>query len=69
MKAKDVTIGGEYMTKVGDGLVRVRVQGVASPSYGSNLQRWNVRRVDTGATLPKPRTAAALRPCPRSVES
>jgi hypothetical protein len=58
-----VVVGGEYMTKVGDGLVKVRVVQRREP-IGSRDKRTTflVRRVDNGTLLPKARTAAALRP-------
>jgi hypothetical protein len=63
MKQKDVVINNEYMTKVGDELVKARVvQERQSLSFQGNVRRFTVRRVDNGALLPKARTAAALRP-------
>lgn len=67
MRTDDVKIGGEYLTRVSGDLVRVRV--VRETLVGRPPRRrraFVVRRVetdlDTGNTLPKPRTAAALRP-------
>lgn len=67
MKKKDVKIDGEYLTKVGSNLVRVRVTGEASGAYGTGGShngpaRFYCERTDNGQRLPKPRTAAALRP-------
>jgi len=63
MKQKDVKVGGSYQTKVGDELVEVIVL-VARPDIrsGRNTTRFYVKRADNGNTLPKTRTAAALRP-------
>jgi hypothetical protein len=61
MKQKDVVIGETYSTKVGP--VRVRVVVVSKvEAYGSHNTRFIVRRVSEDKPLPKPRTAAALRP-------
>lgn len=69
MKAKDVNVGGTYLTTVSGRKVRVRVTGKTSgrPSYGTERKgpiRFNVKRVDNGELLPKPRTAAALSEAP-----
>jgi hypothetical protein len=61
MKQSDIVIGGEYETRIGESLVRVRVVGTTETYWGKR-SAFRVRRVDTGRDLPKPRTAAALRP-------
>lgn len=69
MKAKDVKVGGTYLTTVSGRKVRVTVTGETSrrPSYGTEREgpiRFNVKRVDNGQQLPKPRTAASLSEAP-----
>ena len=70
MKTKDVKVGEKYMTKVGASLVLVKVTGESAGAYGfggshDGPKRFHVARVDNGQKLPKPRTAAALRPVTR----
>ncbi len=69
MRSKDVCIGEKYETKVSGTTVLVRVvsEAPAAFDHGTGKRgpaRWNVRRVDNGERLPKPRTAAALHRVP-----
>ena len=67
MKQKDIVINGEYMTLVGINLIRVRViAGRAPIERNGKHMTFLVRRSDNGTTLPKWRTAAALRPIART---
>lgn len=70
MKAKDVKVGGEYMTKVGNVPVKVTGEAIRRASYGAASRdgpmRFYVSRVDNGQQLPKPRTAAALQSVPKT---
>jgi hypothetical protein len=63
MKQSEIIVGNEYMTKIGDCLVKVHIVQKREP-IGSYDKRTTflVRRVDNGTLLPKARTAAALRP-------
>lgn len=63
MKQADVKLLQEYETRVCESLVRVRVKYVMErPTRSGRAQRvYQCQRVDTGAVLPKWRTAAALR--------
>lgn len=64
MRAKDVKIGGVYLTKVAGVLVKVKVTKRTAPERsagGAQLPRWHVERVDNGAKLPRTLTATALR--------
>lgn len=59
MRAKDIVVGGVYITRVGGDLVNVRVV------YQTTLRErpvFRVRRVGNGAVLPKCRAPAALHP-------
>jgi len=58
MKNKDVEVGGVYMAKIGDRLVRVEV---VRETVVCGRSAFVIRREDTGRVLPKPRTGAALR--------
>jgi hypothetical protein len=61
MKQVDVKIGEVVLAKIGVAFVRVRV--LSTINYGSDTRtRFVVARLDTGKTLPKARTAAALHP-------
>jgi hypothetical protein len=60
VKQKDVVVGGEYVTKVGERRVRVKV--VATREAPGKPTRFLVRRVEEQKLLPKGRTAAALYP-------
>jgi len=61
MKQADVKVGEVVLTKVGVSLVKVRI--IKTYNYGSDTRtRFFVMRLDNGKTLPKARTAAALRP-------
>lgn len=66
MKLKDVTYGETYLTKIGESLARVVVLGEAyrGTYRGNGPTRFWVRREGEVTRLPKPRTAAALRPIP-----
>jgi hypothetical protein len=64
VKQDDVKIGGEYLTRVGQALVRVEVLNSADRS---GRKRYCCRRVDNKQILPKYRTAAALRSTPDTV--
>lgn len=77
MKQADVKVGGEYMTKSGDKLIRVRVITTSTQMvrqrFGGSLLTTGAKRVvfrcvnvATGRELPKARTAAALRDYGRS---
>lgn len=61
MKQNDVKVGEQYLTKIGEKRVAVKVTAEAHSSPYSKAKRFWCRRVDTGRDLPKPRTAAALR--------
>lgn len=61
MKTKDVRLNETYITKVGN--ERVEVVVYARDETGSRT-RWRVKRIDNNTTLPKSRTAAALRMIP-----
>ena len=70
MKQKEVKVGGIYLTKIGESLVRVKViheevPGTSSWSFNKKT-RYAVARLlssdgTVGPVLPKRRTAAALR--------
>lgn len=60
MKQDDVEVGGEYLTTVGEALVRVTVIAVVDGAYAGKRTRFRVKRMDNGNVLPKARTAAAL---------
>jgi hypothetical protein len=69
MKTVDVKIGETYLTKVGQTLVKVIVsteagRRLAYAGEKDGSRRFHCKRVDNGLLLPKPRTAAALRPVP-----
>lgn len=65
MRQKDIVIGGTYYTYVGESLVQVRViRETSRESYGRTKNKktvYEVRRVGEQVSLPKLRTAAALR--------
>lgn len=64
MKQADVEIGGRYLTKVGQELVRIEVvQKRVFTAYCSKRKQttFYVKRVDNGRLLPKTRTSSALR--------
>lgn len=61
MKLAEVAVGGVYLTKVGESPVRVEVIG---KTERRGRTAFLVRRVGENRPLPKPRTAAALRPLP-----
>lgn len=65
MKQEDVVIGETYSTKIGPNRYRVVVVAKVEP-HGSHpwnrITRFIVRRASEDKPLPKPRTAAALRP-------
>lgn len=62
MKQNEIVLGEDYFTKIGGALVRVKVLSIADPSkvWGKRV-RYVVQRADNGKTLPKSRTASALR--------
>lgn len=65
MKQSSVAIGAIYLTRVSGELVEVRVELVTTMFLRLNrrsVTRYRLRRVDNGTTLPKLRSAAALRP-------
>lgn len=64
MKQKDVKIGGEYLTKVSGARVKVRVKHEITAAGRAGKMAYRLVRVDTGAELPKARTASALHPIP-----
>jgi len=70
MKQAEIKVGETYQTKIGEGLVKVRVICETTVSrhyaYKPSVERkaFRVARIDNGKHLPKPRTAAALRPLP-----
>ena len=79
MKAANVRIGGEYLTRVSGELVRVRVTGTKQVPYGpicidgkkTTRTAFEVERVDLAPERPtkrrlSPRSAAALRPVNRN---
>lgn len=66
MKQNDVKVGGIYLTKIGENLVRVKVIHEEMPSSWNPRTRYAVARLlssdgTLGPVLPKRRTAAALR--------
>ena len=66
MLIKDVKLGSVYLTKVSGQLTHVCVVAILTtdPWNTSNrMRRCRVQRLDTGETLIKLRTAAALRVC------
>ena len=75
MKTEDVKIGGTYETRIGQNLCRVvvvdRKEGsrgwvgaVSGKRYNKRRASFSVRRENETRTLPKPRSAAALREIP-----
>jgi hypothetical protein len=76
MKISEVKVGGIYSTEVSGQQVAVRVLAERTPyMYRFEIERGTrkprrflVQRVDNGQTLPKTRTAAALRPLPPRFE-
>jgi len=62
MKQADIKIGSVVLTKVGTELVEVRVDSCPLATNFDKRTRYVVSRLDNGKTLPKARTAAALRP-------
>jgi hypothetical protein len=72
MKQKDVVIGATYETRIGESLARVvvvaEVRTETRSRYGEarEVTRYRLRRQEESGWLPKLRTAAALRPCPRT---
>lgn len=75
MKAADVRIGGEYLTRIAGELVRVRVTGTRQVPHGpicadgkkTTRTAFEIERVDLSPERPtkrrlNPRSAAALRP-------
>lgn len=66
MKQNDVKVGGVYLTKIGDSLVRVKVIHEEMPThYNPRTRRYAVARLlgsdgSVGPILSKRRTAAAL---------
>jgi hypothetical protein len=62
MKQAEIVMGRVYLTKVGEALVKVRVTGDRIDYQGR--KRFHCERLDNGKSLPKSRTAAALRPLP-----
>ena len=66
MKQNEVKVGGIYLTKIGESLVRVKVIHEEMPSSWNPRTRYAVARLlssdgTVGPVLPKRRTAAALR--------
>ena len=59
MLKEQIQIGGFYLTRVSGALVSVVVKSATKDRNGRT--RYVVAREDTGATLPKTRTPAALR--------
>jgi hypothetical protein len=66
MKKKDVRIGETYLAKVSGALVPVKVLSETSTGSPHYRSAFRVVNTHTGQMLPKPRTAAALRPLRRS---
>lgn len=63
MRAKDIHVGGEYWTKVGEERVKVRVVMTRKGGAGiGRMGKFQVERVDNGNLLPKWRSAQALHP-------
>ena len=65
MKQNEVAVGGVYLTKIGDSLVRVKVIHEEMPTHYNPRTRYAVARLlgadgAVGPVLPKRRTAAAL---------
>ena len=72
MKQKDVVVGNTYLTYIGTTLSRVVVVQIREPIPGydrSRCARYVVRRENEERSLPKFRTAAALRPLHTSKQS
>lgn len=69
MKAGELKIGGTYLTRIAGKLTPVTVVCEAPKRDPKHHTAYRVRHVDAsnGALLPKPRTAAALRPIPATV--
>ena len=66
MKQNEVKVGGIYLTKIGESLVRIKVIHEEMPTSWSPRTRYAVARLlgsdgTVGPVLPKRRTAAALR--------
>lgn len=61
MKQKDIRIGGTYLTLVSEVETAVIVTSIALKDRFDTKTRFTVKRADTGAYLPKARTAAAFR--------
>lgn len=61
MKNADVSIGGTYLTYIGEELCRVVVIGRRETAYSKRVA-YVVRREEQTQALPKVRTPAALRP-------
>ena len=69
MKTKDIVVGSTYLTYIGQTLSRVVVvsvvEGREDAFFSSGRRtRFRVRRQSESTSLPKPRSAAALRPLP-----
>ena len=65
MKQNEVAVGGVYLTKIGENLVRVKVIHEEMPTHYNPRTRYAVARLlgsdgSVGPVLPKRRTAAAL---------
>jgi len=60
MKQADVKVGETYLTYIGTNLCKVVV--MREEQNSDNRTVYRVRRVQENCLLPKPRTAAALRP-------
>ena len=63
MKTKDIVIGGEYLTKIGEARARVIVVAERPDSFSGRM-RFLVRRAGEDRVLPKSRSASALRDTP-----